>query len=293
MEPIPVFIVGCGQVGRLLARRYQGQGRPVAALARSEATAGELAALGIRTVRGDLDDLASLAASGLQSEVAQALVQYLAPPPATGPADTRMASFLAAVAAGPHPRGLVYIGTTGVYGDCGGAWVDEDTPPNPQSDRARRRLDAESRLLDWGRRSGVAVTILRVGGIYGPGRLPEARLRRGAPILREEECGYTNRIHVEDLVSICVAAGAREGEGRIYNVSDGNPGTMSGYFKAVARRLGLPPPEEIPMTEARERLSPEMLSYLLESRRIDTRRMRSELGVLLRYPELDAGLRVV
>ncbi|MCG6861456.1 MAG: NAD(P)H-binding protein, partial [Chromatiaceae bacterium] len=196
-----VFIVGCGGVGRLIAKRYLDRDRPVSALARSATAAGELESLGITPVRGDLDDPASLAALGLEGD----LVQYLAPPPASGLGDPRMANFLAAIEAGTHPLRIVYISTSGVYGDCRGAWVDEDTPPNPQTDRARRRLDAEDRLWDWGRQTGVAVTVLRVGGIYGPGRLPEARLRSRAPILVEDQCGYTNRIHVEDLESTCLA----------------------------------------------------------------------------------------
>jgi nucleoside-diphosphate-sugar epimerase len=284
-----VFIVGCGRVGRLTAQRYLDQDRPVSALARSATAAGELESLGITPVRGDLDDPASLTSLSLEGD----LVHYLAPPPGSGMEDPRMANFLAAIDAGGHPRRIVYISTSGVYGDRRGAWVDEGTPPNPQTDRARRRLDAENRLWNWGQRTGVTVTLLRVGGIYGPGRLPEARLRRRAPILVEDQCGYTNRIHVEDLVSICLAAGESTLESRVYNVSDGHPGNMSGYFKAVARRLGLPPPEEIPMEEARERLSLELMSYLLESRRMDNRRMLSELGVRLRYPDLDAGLRDV
>ncbi len=284
-----VFIVGCGQVGRLIAQRYLDQDQPVFGLARSATTAGELESLGIIPVRGDLDYPASLTSLSLDGD----LVHYLAPPPGSGVEDPRMANFLAAIDAGSPPRRIIYVSTSGVYGDCGGAWVDEDTPPNPQTDRAWRRLDAENRLQDWGQQSGIAATVLRVGGIYGPGRLPEARLHRRSPILLEEQCGYTNRIHVEDLVSVCLAAGESTGKGRVYNVSDGHPGNMSGYFKAVARRLGLPPPEEIPMEEARERLSPELMSYLLESRRMDNRRMLSELGVSLRYPDLDAGLREV
>jgi len=282
-----VFIVGCGHVGRLIARRTLDQERQVLALVRSEIAAGELESLGITAVRGDLDDPKSLTSLCGDDD----LVHYLAPPPGSGVGDSRMANFLNALSA--RPRRIVYISTSGVYGDCGGAWVDEDTTPNPQTDRARRRLDAELQLQRWGQRTRLAAIILRVGGIYGPGRLPETRLRRRAPILLEGQSGYTNRIHVEDLVSICLTAGESTGESRVYNVSDGNPGTMSGYFKAVARRLGLPQPPEIPMEEARERLSPAMMSYLLESRRMDTRRMRSELGIQLRYPDLDAGLREV
>jgi nucleoside-diphosphate-sugar epimerase len=146
-----VFIVGCGQVGRLIAQRYLDQDQPVFGLARSAATAGELESLGIIPVRGDLDDPASLTSLNLDGD----LVHFLAPPPGSGVEDPRMANFLTAIDAGGPPRRIVYVSTSGVYGDCGGAWVDEDTPPNPQTDRARRRLDAENRLLDWGQRTGV------------------------------------------------------------------------------------------------------------------------------------------
>lgn len=284
-----VFVVGCGRVGRLISRRYLDQDRPVSALARSDTAAGELGSLGITPVRGDLDNPVSLTSLTLDG----GLIHYLAPPPGSGVVDLRMANFLAAINAGIPPRRIVYISTSGVYGDCNGAWVDEDTPPNPQTERARRRLDAENQLQSWGRQTGIAVTVLRVGGIYGPNRLPETRLRRRMPILVEEQCGYTNRIHVEDLVNICLAAGESTRESRVYNVSDGHPGNMSGYFKAVARRLGLPPPKEIPMQEARKHLSPKIMSYLQESRRMDNRRMCAELRVRLRYPDLEVGLREV
>ncbi len=279
------FIVGFGDIGHRLAALYRNRGVAVSALTRRLEQVGTTR-LGVELLFGDLDRPETL--TGLPT--AGALLCYFAPPPPSGETDPRVGHLLRAIETG-LPQRVVYISTSGVYGDRQGAWVDESTPPAPDTGRARRRLDAERQWQAWGTAHDVPIAILRVGGIYGPGRLPVARLRRGEPTLREAECGFTNRIHADDLVTTLVAAGER-GQG-VYNVSDDEPGTMSGYFKAVARRLGLPPPPEIPMETARRELSAAMLSYLLESRRMDSRRLREELGVVLRYPNLAAGLAAI
>lgn len=278
-----IFIIGCGDLGTRVARLWQAIGAPVSALVRSEAAMTRLQAQGIHAIRGDLDSPASLC--GLPVENAR--VYYFAPPPAEGQEDTRMRAF---VDAHLQPSQVVYVSTSGVYGDHRGTRVDEETPPAPGNVRARRRLDAETVLREWGRTAGVRVHVLRVGGIYGPGRWPLARLRAGTPVLREDECGYTNRIHIEDLASICMAVAKHGREDRVYNVSDGSNGTMTEYFYAVADHFGLPRPPAISMAEARRQLSPAMLTYLVESRRMDNRRMLGELQITLRYPDLAAGL---
>jgi nucleoside-diphosphate-sugar epimerase len=282
-----VFIVGCGQIGRLVAALYRKRGVPVCALVRRRELAGR-GRDGVEARYGDLDLPSSL--TGLP--LAGSILFHFAPPPASGEGDPRTAALLAAASAEP-PEAVVYISTSGVYGDRDGAWVDESTPPAPATGRARRRVDAESRLFAWGRECGVRCVVLRVGGIYGPGRLPLDRLRKGLPVVAEAESGFTNRVHAEDLATACVAAADRGAAGAVYNISDGRPGTMTGYFKAVAERLGLPQPPEIGLAEARQRLSPAMLSYLTESRRMDNRRMREELGVVLRYPDLASGLAAI
>jgi len=185
---------------------------------------------------------------------------------------------------------VVYISTTGVYGDCGGAWVDESRPVNPLAPRAKRRWDAECAWQAWRKASGRELVILRVPGIYGPDRLPLERLRAGLPLVRESEAPYTNRIHADDLAEVCVAAMRRGHDGEVYNACDGHPGTMTDYFNRIADLAGLPRPPQIPLAEATERLSEGMLSYLRESRRLDNRKMREELGVTLRYPSLEQGL---
>lgn len=285
-----VLIVGCGYVGSRLALREREEGARVRALARNAESQARLHALGVETVAGDLDNPVSLSAL----DVRGCELYYFAPPGnwrtrprATG--DARLAALAAIMQGANLPRGVVLISTTGVYGDCGGEWVNEERPTNPQTDRARRRLAAEATLREWSARSGVPAVILRVAGIYGPGKLPEARLRAGEPVLRESQSPWSNRIHVDDLVTTCIAA-MRRGESGIYNATDGHPTTMTDFFNRVADTLGLPRPEQISADEARERLSEGMLSYLAESKRLDNRRMREELGVTLRYPDLANGL---
>lgn len=281
-----VFIAGCGDIGARVAGLWAARGAAVAALARSAESAARLFRLGIVPVRGDLDDPSTLRDIPSRG----ALLYYLAPPPSAGEADPRARAFLSAIPAGEEPARAVYMSTTGVYGDNDGAWVDEDTPASPASARGRRRLDAEAAFLCWGTERGVAVVILRVSGIYGPGRLPVEAVRRGAPVVREDEAPWTNRIHADDLAAVCVAAMERGRDRAVYDVADGSPGTITQYYNAVADLLGLPRPPAVSMEQARRTMSPGMLSYLSQSRRIGARRMREELGVTLRYPDLAAGL---
>lgn len=281
----PVLIAGCGDIGTRVAALCRDRGLDVAALVRRSERARSLAGRGLTVISADLDQpgaLESLPTAGRT-------VFYLVPPPGEGDRDPRLARFLEA-AGSRLPERVVYVSTSAVYGDAGGAWIDEDAPLKPATARGRRRLDAETRLLAWGARTGVAVVILRVPGIYGPGRLPLKRLEQGLPVVRAEQSAYTNRIHADDLAAVCVEAAARGRPGAAYNVSDGHPTTMADYFNRVADLAGLPRPPAVSMAEARRVLSSGMLSFLSESKRLDNRRMLEELGVRLRYPDLAAGL---
>lgn len=278
-----VLIIGCGYLGERVARAEKAGGARVIALVRSAEGVARLAAQGIESLRADLDDPASLPTL----PTAQASLYYFAPPPSSGVTDTRLENFLAAIAQPPAP--VVLISTTGVYGDCRGEWVTEDRPPHPLADRARRRLDAEQRLRAWGQVHDVPVAILRVPGIYGPGRLPVSRLQAGEPVLREAESPWSNRVHIDDLARACLAARARRADG-VYNISDGHPSTMTDYFNRVADALGLPRPPQITRAQADTVLSDGMHSYLAESKRLDNRRMREELGVEPLFPDLARGL---
>jgi nucleoside-diphosphate-sugar epimerase len=283
---VPGFVVlGCGYVGGRLALALPGT---VATLARSPQTASRLRAAGIDAHCLDLDALETGAL--LPVDTTGRVVFYLAPPPGTGPQDGRLRRALAALPG--TPSRIVYMSTTGVYGDAGGARVSEDDPPAPTSDRARARVDAEQALRQYCGAAGAEWVILRVPGIYGPGRLPLERLRRGEPVIREAQAGPGNRIHVDDLVRACVAAGTRPAAAnRIYNVGDGGHASATVYFRTVARLAGLPDPPQLPREEARRRMSPVAWSFLGDSRRVDSSRMQRELGVAIRYRDLEAGIR--
>ena len=279
-----ILIIGYGDIGRRVAALCRDQGWPVSVLTRHNSMSEALSEQGLTPYVGDLDQADSLPPLPTDKN----LIFYFAPPPGHGTGEPRMDGFLKHISDEELPDKIVYISTSGVYGDCGGAWVNEDTPPKPGTARARRRLAAETLLQDWGQAKGVPVAILRVGGIYGPGRLPVERIRQGTEVLREQDCGFTNRIHADDLAAVCVAA-AERGCG-IYNVSDGHPSTMTDYFNRVADLYGLPRPPQIGFAEAKTRLSAEMMSYLEESRRMDNRKMLRDLKVSLRYQSLSDGL---
>ncbi|HEY9150404.1 MAG TPA: SDR family oxidoreductase [Gammaproteobacteria bacterium] len=279
-----VLILGCGDVGRRVARSCQASGAAVTGLVRSPRSAAQLRDLGIEALVADLDlPLPSLASAGTE-------LYYFAPPPPSGDRDPRMSAVLAALERDGLPRRIVYISTSAVYGDCAGAWIDEDAPLRPDTTRGLRRLDAERQLQAWSERTGIPVVILRVPGIYGPGRLPLERLRKGLPLLREDQCPYTNRIHADDLAAICRAAMARGVPGTAYNVSDGHPSNMVDYFNRIADRAGLPRPPTLDRAEAEQQLTPGMLGYMRESKRLRNERMLKELGIELRFPHLEAGL---
>ncbi len=281
-----VFIVGYGDIGRRVASLYRNNKVPVTGLARSESSFQLMKDDDVTAVTADLDDIDSL--SGLS--LAGTLVFYFAPPPPTGTTDPRMKNFLASLDMEKLPRKIIYISTSGVYGDQAGQWVTENTPPKPGADRSFRRLDAEKQLQGFRNKHVVETVILRVSGIYGPGRLPEKRIRNAIPVLKEELSPKTNRIHADDLAKICVAAGKYGRDGEIYNVSDGCDSNMTEYFFQIAKHLGLPKPPTVDWEEAESTLSKGMLSYLRESRRIDNRKMLTELHITLKYPDLLSGL---
>lgn len=279
------FIAGCGYVGRRLAGRLR-PSWPVVALARSPGSVAALRAAGIETIDADLD--ATRLHGELRAAADGAAIAYLAPPQDAGTDDARLARFLDALGEA-HPAVFLYMSTTGVYGDAGGATVDESSPVEPSNDRSRRRVAAEQLTRAWCDARGVRWVVLRVPGIYGPHRLPLERLRRGEPALVTAAAGPGNRIHVDDLVTACIAALERPVSG-IFNVGDGDHSSTTVFLQVIAELAGLPSPELVTLAEARERVSPGMLAYLVESRRVATGRMREELGVAPRYATVAAGV---
>jgi len=281
-----LLIVGCGDVARRALPHWLAS-YEVAALVRAPDPA--LAAAGVRLIVGDLDRPGTLAPLAGAAD----LVVHTAPPPESGTEDTRTRSLLHTFAqpqdgAAMLPQRMVYISTSGVYGDCNGDYVDELRALNPQTARAARRVDAETVLSHWCAERGIGLVILRAPGIYAADRLPLAHLQRGVPVLAKDDDVYTNHIHADDLAAI-VTAGLSSGAGP-YNASDDSDMKMGDYFDFVADRVGLPRPPRASRAEAEAQISPVLLSFMRESRRLVNRRMKAELGVRLRYPTVFDGV---
>lgn len=210
-------------------------------------------------------------------------------PPKGAPPDERLQRFLPMLV--PSPLRLVYISTTGVYGDCGGGTVTESSPVKPSNERAERRVAAEALLTAWADRNSCQLIILRAPGIYGPGRLGIERIQAGMPVLSEAEASPGNRIHVDDLASCCLAALSTTVPAGIYNVGDDDHRSSTSFTGEVARQLELPPPPQISRKAANDAFSPQRLSFMTESRRVDTSKMREVLGVTPRYANPEDGIR--
>jgi nucleoside-diphosphate-sugar epimerase len=207
---------------------------------------------------------------------AQYSLIYPVPPVADEPDDPRLARLLDRL---PHdPLRVVYLSTTGVYGDRGGAVVDETVAVNPGSGRSQRRVEAENLLLAWCSTRATVPVILRVPGIYGPGRIGLDRIAAGAPVIAEEDASPGNRIHVDDLAGCCIATLSPDVPGGIYNVGDGDSRSSTWFTFEVARQAGLPPPPCVSREEAEKTFSPMRLSFLRESRVVDVTKMRETLG---------------
>ncbi|MES2714461.1 MAG: NAD-dependent epimerase/dehydratase family protein [Pseudomonadota bacterium] len=283
-----LLVVGCGDVGLRVLRLLRGRCR-LLALTSTPARLAELRAAGAVPLLGNLDDATSLGRIGALAE----RVLHLAPPATQGRQDLRTAHLLQALARGGRVQRLVYASTTGVYGDAGGACFDETRPVAPATDRARRRVDAEARLRAFGLRTGAAVTLLRIPGIYAgdrPGGHPRERLARGTPVLRQEDDVYTNHIHADDLARACVAALWRGGRQRVLNICDDTDLRMGDYFDLAADLCGLPRPPRLSRSEAASVLSPMQLSFMGESRRLQNHRLKRELRLRLRHPTVAEGL---
>ncbi len=280
-----ILIVGCGDVGLRAARPLRGKAR-VYGLLRSMDRAEQLRAAGVIPIIGDLDDRRSLRRIAGLADV----VFHFAPPPAEGELDPRTRRLIAALSAASLPRTLIYVSTSGVYGDCAGAVVPETWPVRPRNARAKRRQDAERQLRRWAARTGVGLAILRAPGIYARDRMPEERVRKGLPALRPEDDIHTNHIHADDLAGLAVAALFRGGRNRLYNAVDDSGLKMGDWFDVVADHLGLARPPRQSKDEVMAAVTPAMRSFLSESRRLTNGRIKRELKYRLRYPTVREGL---
>ena len=277
-----LLILGCGDVGMRLLPLVRERFR-VFAVTSQAARCVQLREAGAVPIVANLDQPDSLARlTGLADRIV-----HLAPPQSDGLLDRRTRNAAAIL---PERATLVYVSTTGVYGDCGGVWVDETRAVQPQNARAKRRVDAEQVLRNWARNSHSRLAILRVPGIYAADRLPLERLQKGTPALVAEDDVYTNHIHADDLARIVALTLFRLQPNRVYNTVDDTQLKMGEYFDAVARAFGLSPPPRLPRAELAQAVSPMLLSFMSESRRLANRRMKEELGVRLRYPDVHAAL---
>lgn len=279
-----VWIMGCGDIGRRVARLYQNEGTKAIGWVRSEESLQLGLEQGIAMRQGDVDRGCFFPIFTLD----EALVYWFMPPRPQGDIDERLRRFLKGADAAPQR--IVLISTTGVYGDCEGRWIDENEPLKPLAARAKRRADAEAAVQEWADRFGGEVVILRVPGIYALERLPLARLQRGEAVLSADVAPWTNRIHADDLAMIAKRAMEVAPAGAIYNATDGHPSTMTDYFNWVADYAGLPRPPQVDRDTAQATLSQGMLSYLQESRRIRNDKLLKELEINLQYPSLQHAL---
>lgn len=281
--PTPrLLLLGAGYTGQRLLQAGPGK------CGLAPAIAGFSSITAWRSTDWNLDARAPLPSAGAWTHAA-----YLVPPPGTGDTDPRLEHALSELLGNtPTLRRVVYLSTTGVYGDAGGATVDENTPPRPATARARRRLAAEQALQAACTAAGVEWTVLRVPGIYGPGRLPLERLRRGEPLPEAALARPGNRIHVDDLVAVLqLALQHPAAADAVFNVGDGDATSTAEYLQRLAALTELPAPSVVPDERARAALSAEAWSFLMEARRVETRRLREQLGFAPRYPDCTSGLR--
>ena len=280
------LIIGCGDIGFRVARELLEKNHQVQATIHFVEGAKVPQSAGIETIVANFDYQEDVPELPLQGKK----IFYFMPPQGGGSSDYRMLNFCRKLSVDNYPAKIVYISTSGVYGDCGDELVTEETPLNPMTSRAKRRVSAENQLREQADKFGFELVILRVTGIYGPGRLPISQLKKGHEVLIEEDAPRTNRIHSLDLVQICLAAMDKGDDGDIFNVCDGEESSMSQYFMAVAKMYNLPQPKQLSWVEAGKVMNPLTLSFLKESRRMSNRKMVEMLAVELQYPTLEKGL---
>jgi nucleoside-diphosphate-sugar epimerase len=286
--PTRVAVVGYGDIAARLMQQAPMQRCQVIGLVRDAMRSPALRAYDVMPIVGDLDVAGSFDRICRGVDV----LIHLAPPAQDAAVDTRTRRLLASLAKGSIlPKRLIYISTTGVYGNGHGRWLTECTPCQPNSARAIRRVHAEQQLRAFCRRSGVRLTILRVPGIYAEDRLPLERLRQQLPTIIADEDSQTNHIHANDLAGVIARlVYCAPGGGRAYNVVDDSRLKMGDYFDLVADFAGLPRPPRLPRAQVQAQVSAVMWSFMRESRQLSNARLKQELGVRLRYPTVAGAL---
>lgn len=280
------LIIGCGDTGKRVINLLEKLKEGIFVTSHQKSSQIELEKLGISVIPADLDnkdDLQNLETTG-------ANIFYFAPPPSSGVEDVRMANFIGTLNKKSPPKRIVYISTTGVYGNCRGLWISENADIKPGNDRSKRRLHAESLIQAFCKNNSCEFVILRVAGIYCLEKLPLNRIKNGMNILDPKIAPSSNRIHADDLANCCVKAMFSGPSNEFFNIADGNPSSISDYFVQIAKTFGLPKPKSISWEKAEKEMSPAMLSYLRESKKIKIEKTLNQLNIKLKYPTLKEGL---
>jgi nucleoside-diphosphate-sugar epimerase len=284
---VKLFVFGLGYTALALARLALARGSPskfswIGGTVRGSGKADRLASEGIhaRCMEPAPDPR-------IREDVGSADALLVSIPPGEE-GDAALASYSDAIAAAPRLGWIGYLSTVGVYGDQGGDWVDEATPPAPSTERSRRRVRAETAWLDLGRSAGKAVHLFRLSGIYGPGRNALANLANGTARRIVKPGQVFNRVHVDDIVAVLMASVAQPRADAIYNVADDEPAPPQDVVAYAARLCGMEPPPETLFDDAA--LSPMAASFYAENKRVSNGLIREELGVRLRYPTYREGL---
>jgi hypothetical protein len=294
-----ICIAGCGDVGKRIACRLIESGvktTSILAQVRSRESQSILEAESFQAEMIDFDSLQEVEISKKYEKIHS--LYYLVPPQKNGEIDLRSKAFLDYLKCNGFTkpskfvRRIVLISTTGVYGDCDGESVTEETPLNPTTERSQRRADMEKQWRCFADQNKMILSILRVPGIYSFSRLPRARLQTDTPVVNPDECGYTNRIHADDLAMICQAVMEKQISTDVYNVSDGEPGKLSQYLIDVANFLQLTPPTIVSLAEGHEKISTGMMSYITESRKIDNNKLLNTFNLKLAYSDYREGIQV-
>jgi nucleoside-diphosphate-sugar epimerase len=228
------------------------------------------------------------AAPELTHAIAEADRVLVSVPP-TDQGDPVLNTFAEALAQARHLGSIVYLSTVGVYGDCAGDWVDEKTPADPGSGRSLARLSAERAWQELGARRGVAVAILRLAGIYGPGRNAIVQIASGGARRVVKPGQVFNRVHVDDIAQAIEAAFARAASG-VFNVADDEPSPAGDPLSFAAQLMGITPPPEVAYEQAARSMSDMAKSFWQECRRVNNDKLKRELGVSLLYPTYRDGL---
>lgn len=280
-----LLILGVGYSAGFFARAALARGWEVTGTVRSAEKATRLSRDGIRTLVFDGFAVSSFLAAAIAE--AEAVLVSVQPGEAGDPVLDRLAKELAAA---PNLRWIGYLSTIGVYGDHGGAWIDETTAPRP-SFRSQVRLAIEQDWLALGERSGKAVQIFRLSGIYGPGRNPIVKLRQGTATRLIKPGQVFNRIHVDDIAGVLMASLERPRHGAVYNVTDDEPAPPQDVVSFAAELSGLTPPQETPFDPSK--LSPMAASFYGENKRVSNALVKRELGYSFRYPNYRTSLPVL